>query len=1224
MKRIFVFTIIAMFCFGGEVIKTYNFSPGDIEIKSVQGYDYLTLKGCDNYQDPGKPCLPYKSLKFVIPASAIVTDVKVIGSSETWLEGSYLILPGQKPVPVSYPSIREFTEPDKSLYDSNEPYPKELLEKLPVGNMNGFRIAQMQIFPFEYLPKDRKIKLYESITISVSYKKGEYSVVPKSEAQIKNFGKVVKSLVENPEDVDRFTPTDRKSMPYLINTPYPIEDVKIKGKTKQMRQSEIQTPIEENRTEIRKVGEKLIEKPKREGIKNTTSNSVIHKSWLEAPHPEIPQKAEPEAVVNAYISSPHPYANNMDQSYYVYGPPENTWMCIHFSQINTESGYDYVYVYDDDGTLLNIYSGSYGSTYTDWGDGPTFRVRFVSDVSNTDYGFDVDYIQVGGSCSYENTQHPYLPNTDELVDMYGPADDWIGELCFYYDSIHTESNYDYVYCYDKDNSTVLNTWSGQYDNQWSDWSTYNYSYTTQPHERSRLTSDVSIQYYGWLVDYYNFFRNHRVESAHYYPNSANQTYYVYGPQDQGSIQMRVHFAKLYTESGYDYVKLYDATGNLINSYSGNEGTNFWSDWGQGNYIRVVLTSDGSIPKWGFAIDQYEWQAVGEPNLTYYTPSGWDYPIVPSSVAGTHTVGPDLQGGATTYTDWAIINNGDATAKPTFYTYLYSDGVPLQGWYTDSLMPDYYAYVEDWTYTFTAGDHTLMTFVDSTDVVAESNENDNKYSRTFTWGGGGTPGWDHVIITNNSLKPSWNNFRSFIRSTYGLADTVITTEYIYSNYSGTDNQEKIRNFIIDAVNNHSTQYILLGGDINIVPYRKTFSGYISGSPAWNDTIPCDLYYMDLDGNWDGNNNGTYGEPADNIDMYPDVWLGRATVGSSTDITRFTNRFQDYYNTTSHEQNILLAGFDADATTQGETTMELYSNLLPASYIKKKVYDSHAGNHKDTVRIALNNGQNIAFHIDHGQWNYLGCGDYNHGWGMSNSDMDGLTNQPEYTVFTSVACLIGAFDQSDCIMEHFMNAASGGAVCCMTNSRFGWFVSGENPQTSYSAAYMRKFFDRLFAHSPASGTDFLLGKADLIATANSNNLYRWSMYALNLFGDPIQTIHIPFIVGIEEEEVVDVKTKNTKFEIYPNPFSKSTVISYSSSVINDQLPVTNDLQCPALRIYDATGRVIKTFNLASCLLLPVSAVSWDGTDQLNRPVPVGVYFVRLTTPGQKYTEKVILLR
>lgn len=1205
MKKVVAFVlIIAWVCFAGDIVKTFNFSLTDINIKNIEGYHYIELKGCANLEDPGKPSLPYKSLRFVIPASAIVTEIKIVSSSEILLDGEYLIFPAQMPKPVSSPEAHEFISLDRTVYESNNPYPGDLLKSLPVGNMNGYRIAQLQIFPMQYLPKDKRIKLYSSMTISVSFKEGEYPVTPKSEAQIKNFAKEVQRLVENPEDVERYAPPVRKkSKPCLINHLQPIKGVEIVGKTKIAPSSTAQ---------IKKV-EELGAKPRKAKIENTSSQHVIHKPWLEAPHPELPEQCEPEAVVNAYISSPHPYANNMDQTYYVYGPPENNWMCIHFSQINTESGYDYVYVYDNDGTLLNTYSGSYGGTWSNWGDGPTFRIRFVSDGSITDYGFDVDYIQVGGPCSYENSQHPYAPNTDESIDMYGPTNDYLGELCFYYDSIHTEPNYDSVYCYDLNNSTVLNTWSGQYDNQWSDWSTYNNSYTTRPHERSRLKSDYSIQYYGWLVDYYNFFRAHRVESAHNYPNNANQTYYVYGPQDQGPIQMRVHFAKLNTESGYDYVRVYDAGGNLINSYSGDQGTNFWSNWGQGNYIRVVLTSDGSIQRWGFKIDQYEWAPGGQPNLTYYTPSGWDYPIVPSSVPGTHTVGPNLQGGTTTYIDWAIINNGNATAKPRFYTYLYSDGAPLQGWYTDSLPPNWYAYVEDWTYTFTAGDHTLMTFADSTNVIAESNETDNKYSRTFTWGSGQGIGWDHVIITNNSLKPNWSNFRSFIRSTYSLVDTVITTEYIYSNYSGSDNQEKIRNFIIDAVNNHGTQYILLGGDIDIVPHRKTFSGVVSGYGAWYDTIPCDLYYADLDGDWDGNNNGTYGEPADGVDMHPDVWLGRATVGSSTDITRFTNRFQNYYNTTSHQYNILLAGFDLNSNTYGETTMQQYYNLLPGNYIKKRVYDSHGGNHKDTVRIALNNGQNIVFHIDHGDWDYLGCGSINHGWGMSNSDMDGLTNQPKYSIFTSIACLIGAFDKSDCIMEHFMNAASGGAVCSMTNSRFGWFASGQNPQTSYSAAYMKKFFDRIFAHTPASATDFLLGKADLIPTANSNNYYRWSMYALNLFGDPLQRIHVPYIIGIEEDFPISSSLDMSRHSVIlsPNPFNNSTFLHIN-------LPETGLL---TMQIYDVVGRRIcsKTIDYT-----PQKRV-FNLSEIIKEDLPCGIYYLEIKMDDEvKAIEKIIKIK
>jgi len=63
---------------------------------------------------------------------------------------------------------------------------------------------------------------------------------------------------------------------------------------------------------------------------------------------------------------------------------------------------------------------------------------------------------------------------------------------------------------------------------------------------------------------------------------------------------------------------------------------------------------------------------------------------------------------------------------------------------------------------------------------------------------------------------------------------------------------------------------------------------------------------------------------------------------------------------------------------------------------------------------------------------------------------------------------------------------------------------------------------------------------------------------------------------------------------------------------------------LKIYDAAGRLIKSFNLpATDYLLPAS-IQWDGTDEIGRNVPAGVYFVRLETGEEKWTEKAVLLR
>ncbi|MCK4523385.1 hypothetical protein KAU15_00535, partial [candidate division WOR-3 bacterium] len=698
MKKLFFLILLIVYIgiHAGIIEKSFSFDEKHLKIQKENGYDYITFKECFNPRNLGLPFVPCKTVKFVIPPSAVITNIKVISSSSSILSGTYNIYPAQKPVPVSFNVENEFILPEKTIYESDNLYPGKLIELLPIGNKAGFRIAQINLFPIQYQPKQKKLIFNSSITIRIEFQEGVCQVKRLSDKQIQIFGKEIKMIVDNPEDVEHYAP--RVSSYGLLITPYPIEGVEIKGETKTVPIPRIESEIRILESKTMKIPqhEERINKLKREKIKNTISDFVICKPWIEAVHPILKRIVRSKGiVVNSYISSPHPYFNSMNNYYYIYGPPENNRMCVHFDTLNIESGYDTIYVYDNNGILINTYSGVYGPTWSSWGDGPTFTIKIKTDVSVTRYGFDVDYIQVGGSCSYENSLHPYANNTNESIDMYGPLNDWIGRVCFHYDSIHAESGYDYVYCYDIDNTTILNTWSGQYDNVWSNWSTYNSSYITQIHERTNLESDGSVTEYGWLVNYFNFNRGHQVESAHNYPNNANQTYYVYGPQDEGSIQMRLHFSKLYTESGYDTVYVYDGKDNLMNIYTGDLGTDFWTSWGDSNFVKIVLKSDNSVTRWGFKCDQYEWQAAGQPNLTYYQPTGWSSPLVCAINRDTDTTAitsDTLIAGDSSFVSWAMINSGTADATDTIYWYLYIDDSYLAGWYSVGLQQGYYTYV----------------------------------------------------------------------------------------------------------------------------------------------------------------------------------------------------------------------------------------------------------------------------------------------------------------------------------------------------------------------------------------------------------------------------------------------------------------------------------------------------------------------------------------------------
>jgi hypothetical protein len=82
--------------------------------------------------------------------------------------------------------------------------------------------------------------------------------------------------------------------------------------------------------------------------------------------------------------------------------------------------------------------------------------------------------------------------------------------------------------------------------------------------------------------------------------------------------------------------------------------------------------------------------------------------------------------------------------------------------------------------------------------------------------------------------------------------------------------------------------------------------------------------------------------------------------------------------------------------------------------------------------------------------------------------------------------------------------------------------------------------------------------------------------------------------------------------PNPFRTATTIS-----LNGKVQCAKGLE---LKIYDATGRLIRSFTLGA---MPY-ALCWDGTDQEGKKLPEGVYFCKLVTDGKTFMEKLVILK
>ena len=86
-------------------------------------------------------------------------------------------------------------------------------------------------------------------------------------------------------------------------------------------------------------------------------------------------------------------------------------------------------------------------------------------------------------------------------------------------------------------------------------------------------------------------------SAHPYKDKTNTTFEV---NVAGAKEFSLFLDKFETEANYDVVKVYNRAGKLIQSLSGNQTGN-WTALIDGDYAKLVFTSDDSVGGYGFDI-----------------------------------------------------------------------------------------------------------------------------------------------------------------------------------------------------------------------------------------------------------------------------------------------------------------------------------------------------------------------------------------------------------------------------------------------------------------------------------------------------------------------------------------------------------------------------------------------------------------------------------------------
>jgi len=380
--------------------------------------------------------------------------------------------------------------------------------------------------------------------------------------------------------------------------------------------------------------------------------------------------------------------------------------------------------------------------------------------------------------------------------------------------------------------------------------------------------------------------------------------------------------------------------------------------------------------------------------------------------------------------------------------------------------------------------------------------------------------DVLIITQVYFVSSFDDLRDWYYRK-GYRTEIVTIDTIESEYHGRDLPVKIRNCIRDYYINQGLGWVILGGDAREVPTRRGYAFVVGDEYDLEDYQQCDFYYSDLDGSWNADSDEYWGEYIeDDIDMYPDVFVGRVPASSLDNARLLVEKILTYEGIGSEAiptDYLTRALFWAckldDRPTWGADAKDSITEatVFPGYWTFKTCYDRDGTSGKDNILGAMDEGYAIVNNCGHSTYNAASAlydvprdgKEY-----IMRNDMTKLRNEPRYSVLYSIGCMFGALD-SDSLAERFMIAARGGGVAAIANSRYGWYSSG-SAGNGPSDRMDREFFDALFkGRNYNVGEALAESKVRYIAYSKRSKrgwygCFRWITYGMNLMGSPMTPV------------------------------------------------------------------------------------------------------------------------
>lgn len=330
-------------------------------------------------------------------------------------------------------------------------------------------------------------------------------------------------------------------------------------------------------------------------------------------------------------------------------------------------------------------------------------------------------------------------------------------------------------------------------------------------------------------------------------------------------------------------------------------------------------------------------------------------------------------------------------------------------------------------------------------------------------------YDFIILTPSKYQSDLVDLKTH-KNNRGISTNIVTLDEIYyGTYfapEGRDDPEKIKYFIKNAIEKWNTSAVLLVGGKDDFPTRLTHV-YVDYNQGDDEIFATDLYYADIYNetqefaSWDTNNNGVFGEyqwegNTDDVDLYPDVHLGRLACVDSSEVTTCVEKIITYETNEAYVQdwftNLVVIGGDTSPNdgegdvNEGEVINQEIINIMEG-FVPTKCWASEGTLKLRTyIDNAINDGAGFVDFSGHGNPSSWSTHPHNQDiWipvgGYENTNVQALNNGDKLPVVVTGACSVAKFVvRDDCFTWSFLPNPDGGGIAAFGPSSLSWGYTG----------------------------------------------------------------------------------------------------------------------------------------------------------------------------------------